>query len=55
MLIEKYINVALNEKEMNLIEQIAEEQDMTINMAMRLIFQQGLDKLIEEVQENEKN
>lgn len=47
-MIEKYINVVLTEKEMNMVEQLAEEQDMNINMVLRLIFQQGLDKIMEE-------
>lgn len=47
-MIEKYINVILTEKEMNMVEQLAEEQDMNINMVLRLIFQQGLDKIMEE-------
>lgn len=47
-MIEKYINVVLTEKEMNIVEQLAEEQDMNINMVLRLIFQQGLDKIMEE-------
>lgn len=47
-MIEKYINVVLTEKEMNMVEQLAEEQDMNINMVLRLIFQQGMDKIMEE-------
>lgn len=47
-MIEKYINVVLTEKEMSMVEQLAEEQDMTVSMVLRLIFQQGLDKIMEE-------
>lgn len=42
------INIILTEKEMSMVEQLAEEQDMNINMVLRLIFQQGMDKIMEE-------
>lgn len=47
-MIEKYINVVLTEKEMNTIEQIAEAQDLTVSMVLRLIFDRGLQETIEE-------
>lgn len=47
-MIEKYINIILTEKEMSIVKQLAEEQDMNINMVLRLIFQQGMDKIMEE-------
>lgn len=54
MLIEKYVNVVLNEQEMNTIKEIAEEQDMTVNMVLRLVFSRGLDETIKE-RNNEEN
>ena len=42
------INIILTEKEMSMVEQLAEEQDMNINMVLRLIFQQGMDKIMKE-------
>lgn len=54
MLIEKYVNVVLNEREMNTIKEIAEEQDMAINMVLRLVFSRGLDETIKE-RNNEEN
>lgn len=47
-MIEKYTNIILTEKEMSIVKQLAEEQDMNINMVLRLIFQQGMDKIMEE-------
>lgn len=45
MLIEKYVNVVLNEDEYELIQQIAKEQNISDRIVMRNIFNEGLSEM----------
>lgn len=41
-------SVILTEDEESIVKQLAEEHDMDFQTVLRLIFQQGMDKIVEE-------